>query len=261
MLKRRLWEIVDYAGPEDQDTKPFDIAITVLILLNIVAVCMESVSSLRDRFATAFLVFEALSVAIFSLEYIIRLWSCTVDNRYSHPLWGRLKHATTLLLLVDIIAIVPSYLWFLNLDLRVVRVLRMIRVIRVGKLARYSRALQTLGRVVSRTKDELLVSVSVLLILVFVGSCLMYFAEGTVQPGAFPSIPATMWWTVITLTTVGYGDVYPITTMGKAIAGLLALLGVGLVAMPTGILASGFVEEVQCSSGETRRCKHCDGEL
>jgi voltage-gated potassium channel len=197
------------------------------------------------------------SVAAFTLEYVLRLAACTADTRYRHPVAGRIRYALTPLLLLDLLSFLPCYFAGVAVDLRFVRVLRLVRTVRTGKLARYSRALRTLGQVIAAKREELVVSVSLVLLVLFVAACLMYTAEGHVQPEAFPSIPAALWWTVVTLTSIGYGDVYPITPLGKGIAGCIAVLGMGLVALPTGILASGFIEQIQCARETPGQCPHC----
>ena len=125
------------------------------------------------------------------------------------------------------------------------------------KLGRYSRALATLKRALGGKKEELVTTISFMLLMILIASSLMYFAEHEAQPESFSSIPAAMWWSVATLTTVGYGDIYPVTVTGKILGGVIALLGVGMVALPTGILGSAFVEEIAKESREGETCPHC----
>jgi voltage-gated potassium channel len=132
------------------------------------------------------------------------------------------------------------------------------RLLRIAKLGRYYRALHIMSRVIRNQKEELILTVSVMLILLVISSALMYHAENGAQPENFPDIPATMWWSIVTLTTVGYGDVYPITSTGKALAAIIAVFGIGMVALPAGIIGSGFVEEIQnkgVKDGDC--CPHC----
>ncbi len=150
-------------------------------------------------------------------------------------------------MIVDLFAIAPSLLPFVGVDLRVFRIVRVFRVFRVFKLGRYTRAFEVISRVVIRTREELLVSLSFVLVLLLVASCLMHYAEAVAQPEHFGSIPDAMWWAIVTLTTVGYGDVYPVTGWGKLIAGVMAILAIGLVGLPTGILGAGFVDEMQAA--------------
>ncbi|MBN1512733.1 MAG: ion transporter [Phycisphaerae bacterium] len=259
-IRKRVREIVVVARPGDIASRAFDIAIVALILLNVTAMIAESVQRVYLRMPRFFTVFEYTSVAVFSVEYAMRLWSCVEETRYSRPVLGRLRFALTPLALVDLLAVLPFYLPFVNVDLRVLRVLRVMRIMRLAKLGRYSESLQTLGRVVAARKEQLLSTVFILLILLVISSCLMYYGEHEAQPQSFSSIPAAMWWAVATLTTVGYGDVCPITPIGKLMASVIAVLGIGMFALPTGILGAGFVEEIN-SRKRVKRCPHCGNEI
>lgn len=157
--------------------------------------------------------------------------------------------------MIDLLAIAPFYVGtaVFAFDLRVLRALRLFQFLRLLKLVRYSEAMQRFGRVAARKRDDLVLSTAGSSLLLVVASSLMYFVERDAQPETFSSIPATLWWGVVTLTTVGYGNVYPVTTAGKLLGGVVAVLGVGLFALPASILASGFIEE----GSEPRRCPHC----
>lgn len=255
-LRQRLWEIVEVARPGDQASRVFDSVILSLIVLNVAAVIVESMGSMQARFGAFFDAFEVLSVAVFTVEYTIRLLSCVEDGRFRGPLLGRLRFAITPLALVDLIAILPFYLAFLEVDLIYVRALRLFRILRIAKIGRYLSAFSLFGRVLRSRKEELVLTTGLMFVLLLVASCLMYFAETAVQPEQFPNIPAAMWWAVATLTTVGYGDVYPITAVGRLLGAVVAILGIGLFALPTGILGSGFVEEIQARR-ESPLCPHC----
>ena len=239
--------------------------IVLLILLNVLAVVLETVEPVGAAYAGFFHRFDQFSVAFFTLEYALRLWSVTVRPRFAHPVTGRLRYAATPMAVVDLVAILPFYLPALGLDLRVVRSLRLLRVFRLLKLTRYSRSLQTLAAVLRDKKDDLAVVLYVLVILLVLVSSLMYYAEHEAQPNAFSSIPATMWWGVVTLTTVGYGDVFPVTPVGKVLGALTAILGIGMFALPAGLLATGLIEELHRQRGADRaragggaaRCPHC----
>jgi len=219
---------------------------------------LETVSSLASQNMGLFDAFEVFSVSVFTVEYLVRLWACTSDDRFGHPLKGRLRFAATPLALVDLLAILPFFLpMLIPLDLRFLRALRLFRLFRLLKMARYSQALRILGGTVRHKKEELLIAVFVILILLVIASTLMYSAENDAQPEAFSSIPATMWWGVATLTTVGYGDIYPVTVVGRFLVAIIAILGIGMFALPAGILGSGFIEEIQKTRGERITCPHC----
>jgi voltage-gated potassium channel len=260
-LRRRTHEVLEVAGSGDRLSRYFDIFILSLIALNVVAMVFETVQPVYACCPIAFQAFEIFSVIVFSIEYLLRLWSCTASGRYAHPVRGRLRFAFSFLGLIDLLAIVPFYLPFLGIDLRFFRAVRLLRVFRVAKLGRYSKAIQTFGRVFKEQKEELVASAFILLLLLLIASCVLYYAEREAQPEAFGSIPAAMWWGVATLTTVGYGDVAPITVVGKLIASVIAILGIGVFALPTGILAVGFVEDVRRQKGETVTCPHCGADI
>ncbi len=245
--------------PGDEDSKYFDPLMMGLIVLNVMAVVLETVNWIYVRYEAFFRIFDLFSVAVFSAEYVLRLWSCTADPRFGHPLWGRLRYMITPLAIIDLLAILPFYLYFILPDMRFLRAVRLFRLFRVLKLARYSESLQTFIDVLKLKKEELLLMFFTILILLIVSSSLMYEAEHKVQPEAFSSIPAAMWWGIVTLTTVGYGDVYPKTVMGKFVGSIVVILGIGLFALPTGVLASGFAEVLQRKKEEKRItiCPHC----
>lgn len=248
------------SAPGDRASRAFQIFILSLISLNVLALILESVEEIRAVAGTWFRVFEIVSVIIFTVEYAFRLWACTASPAYSQRLRGRLRFARTPFAVMDLLAILPFYLPFTGLDMRFIRAVRLFRVFRIMKVARYSSALQTLGRVCKRTKEQLVTTLCVLCVLLVLAASLMYHAEHAAQPEAFSSIPAAMWWGVATLTTVGYGDVYPVTTIGKILASVIAILGIGMFALPTGILGAAFVEEIQRQRGP-KKCPHCGKQL
>ncbi|MCX7871993.1 MAG: ion transporter [Verrucomicrobiae bacterium] len=257
-FKNRIFRILEGNYEKDSSGHAFNIFITILILLNVLAVILETVESIKQRFSPFFLIFEYISVAVFTVEYVLRLWSCVSERKYNHPVVGRIRFAITPLALVDLFAILPSFLpMFMACDLRFIRILRLFRFFRIFKLARYSESLKILANVLKQKKEELLVIIFVLFILVTVSSCLMYFAENEAQPKSFSSIPAAMWWCIVTLTTVGYGDIYPVTTTGKILGAIIAVLGIGMFALPTGVLASAFVEELGKKHEREIICPHC----
>lgn len=245
-LRKRVWEIVEIARPGDRPSRIFDLGIRALILLNVIAVVLETVPELDAIAHDFFAGFEAISVAVFSVEYVARVWSAVEDPAYgrSGPVFGRLRFAKTPLALVDLFAVLPSLLPMVGFDLRLLRGARLFRLVRILKLTRYSKSLRTLGRVFRRARRQLVLTLSGVAFLLLVASAAMYFAEHAAQPEAFSSIPEAMWWGIVTLTTLGYGDVYPVTVMGRIMGGLFALSGILLVALPTAILGAGLVEEM-----------------
>lgn len=238
-----------------------DAGIMLLIALNVTAVILATVDPLYQQYESYFYAFEAFSVTIFTIEYLARIWTATEHPDYDAPVVGRLKFALTPFLIVDLLAIIPFYLGAFFIDLRFLRILRLVRFLRVFKLARYSESLRSFGRVIREKREDLVIAVAVTIMLLLVSSSLMYYVEHTAQPEAFSSIPETFWWGVVTLTTVGYGDVYPITPLGQFLAALIAFFGIGLFALPASILASGFIEDDEDQRSEYEYCPHCGEKL
>nr|WP_274704479.1 ion transporter [Salinimicrobium profundisediminis] len=235
----------------------FDVFIISLILLNILALVLESVIPIKQQYHEQFVLFETFSVLIFTLEYVLRVWSANVKPKYSRSVIGNFKYACTPLAVIDLLAILPFYLPFLGIDLRLLRMFRIFRVFRLFKIARYLTALELMERVLIKKKEELMVSLIFTVFLLLLASTLMYYVENEAQPEHFSSIPETMWWGIATLTTVGYGDMYPVTGLGQFLGGIIAIIGIGLFALPTGILAAGFSEEVSQKAKKEGACPNC----
>lgn len=253
-LKERIFTILE---PGDKGSHPFEVFITALIVLNVIAVILQTVEWIYAQFFAIFDAFEVISVAIFTAEYILRLWSCTVDPRFKDPLAGRIRFAFKPLTLIDLLAILPFYLPMILPEMRSIRAIRLFRLFRILKLARYSRSLNTFMDVLRLKKDELEVMLFALIVMLVVSASVVYQLEHDAQPEAFSSIPAAMWWGVVTLATVGYGDVYPVTPAGKLVGSIVVILGIGLFALPTGILASGFSEVLSSRKSKGERIVHC----
>jgi voltage-gated potassium channel len=265
-LKRQIYRIVEVTHHDDLLGKLFDVFMIVLISLNVLAFTFETVDSISIPYKSYFNDFEAISTLIFTLEYAVRLWTCTLESRYRHPILGRVKFALTPLSMVDFISILPYYLFLFFPSLVFIRELHLLRLARLFKIGRYSESMRTLGKVIASKQEDLFSTLFTVFTLLMISSSLMYFAEHAAQPEQYPNIPSSMWWGIITLTSVGYGDVAPITPTGKILGGMIAVLGLGLVALPTGIIASGFAEEVEKKRAKQRqnhisRCPHCSGDL
>lgn len=262
-IKQRTFEVVEVAQSEDRVSRLFDIAMMTLVCANIAVVMLETVQSVNLRYGTWLRTFDAVSAVIFTVEYVLRIWSCVTDPRYAHPIKGRLRFALTPLAIIDLLAILPFFIpIFFSVDLRVVRAFRLFRLLRVLKLSRYSESMRVLGNVVRNKREELSVCLFTGLILLIVASSIMYFVEHEAQPDNFASIPGSMWWGVATLTTVGYGDVYPITPLGRLLGAAVSILGIGMFALPAGILASGFADEIRnARQKEVFLCPHCGEEI
>lgn len=260
-IRRRTWEIIEGKNQRDTAGRVFGMAILTLIFLNVTAVIIGSVQSVQDRWGAFLDIFETVSVIVFTLEYAARLWSCTADPRFGGTLRGRIRCALQVMSVIDLLAILPFYLPFAGLDLRSVRVLRLLRILRIAKAGRYYSSLKLIKYVLQSKKEELVLTSALMGLLLVVSSTVLYYCENAAQPEVFSSIPATMWWAVATLTTVGYGDMYPATLAGKFCASIIAILGVGMFALPAGILGAGFVEAIQKHKGASQKCPHCGKEI
>jgi len=263
-LRQRVWELLDVnedpqSGVADWDW--VDVILLVLILLNVLAVILETVQSLQLRFGTAFWAFEVFSVGVFSVEYAARIWACTADPRYRQPIIGRLRYVSSFGGVVDLLAILPFYVSLAvpaaALDLRILRVLRLLRFARVLKLARYSDSIVRMKRVIGARRGDLGVALAAVGVVLILASSAIYYVEVDTQPDVFTSIPAAMWWGISALTTVGYGDITPVTPLGKFLGGIIQLLGIAIFALPAGIIAAGYEEESRRNAPGPGICKSC----
>lgn len=239
--------------------RAFQVFITSLICANVMLVIAETELALADPYGFLFHPLEIFSVAVFTGEYALRILTCPLDQKYRNVRFARLRLAFTPMMLVDLAAILPFFLPFIVIDTRFVRIIRLFRLFRIFKLSRYSESMQTLGKVFRMRAGDLSVAFFVIVIVWIFSSALMYYAEHEAQPEAFGSIPASMWWGVITLATIGYGDVVPVTIAGKIIGTGVAMLGIAVYAIPTGIMASAFTEELR-KKKRGNRCPHCGKE-
>ncbi|CAM3054558.1 ion transporter [Acinetobacter celticus] len=215
----------------------------VLILANVAAVLLESVNDIYQSYRLFFDMFEHLSIAIFSFEYLLRMWSIAEKEPFESAWKNRLKWIKSGGAIIDLLAILPAYInFFVPIDLRFLRILRLLRLL---KLTRYFVSLQILLRVIEREKGSFQAVVFILSIMIVMAAACVYVVESKAQPDVFTSIPASMWWAVVTLTTVGYGDVTPITPLGRFLGAIITVLGVGLAALPAGILANGLANELE----------------
>ena len=258
-IKKRVFEIIQAANENDTASRIFDISIIALIILNVILVIADTFS-LPPLINEISSIMETISVIIFSIEYICRVWTSDLLFPKNKPFISRLKYIFSFMALIDLFAILPFYIPFIiKIDLRVLRMLRIIRLFRVFKINRYTSALTSIATVFKKKKNQLISSIFVVLLLMIVASVLMYNVEHEAQPEAFENAFSALWWAVATLTTVGYGDIYPITVLGKILSAVIALLGIGLVAVPTGIISAGFMENIESETekDEIKYCKYC----
>lgn len=254
-LRRTLYLILETARDGDRLSRIVDLILMAVISLSIIAVVLESIPAVEARFAAFFYWLEVCTVCIFSVEYVLRVWTAAEDPSFGDPryhwLTNRLRFMVTPHAIIDLMAILPFYLFtfglFGSFDMRFLRAIRLLRVL---KLTRYSSAFDMLVTCCKDNLSALAASFFVLLTVMLLAASGMYFFERGAQPVAFGSIPAAMWWSFATLTTVGYGDVTPITVGGKIFGALITVVGIGMVALPTGILASGYAQQLRLRSDE-----------
>jgi voltage-gated potassium channel len=253
-LRARTAELLDLPEPGDSLSWAVDVLIIGLIVINVTAMTLETVTPLRDSWQALFDVIEHTSLLVFTIEYLLRVWSI-VDSkwqeRYRHPVWGRLHFMRSPMAIIDLLAVLPFWLQMLfPIDLRFLRIVRLLRVL---KLTRYSAATNLLFEVVREKARVLGASLFMVFLLLMVAATATYLVEHEVQPDDFGSIPAAMWWSIVTVTTVGYGDVVPVTATGKILGSLLGFIGVAMVALPAGILSAGFSDAMDRRRNSLRR--------
>ena len=244
-IRLRVHEFLELSHPDDRWGVGFDYFMMVLIVLNVFAIIFETVSALDRLMGGFFFAFEVFSVAIFTVEYGLRVWSCTEDriNNYGHPIFGRLRFMVSPMAIIDFLAFAPFYLSAVfGVDLRILRIFRLLRLL---KLTRYSPALLIIGAVMRSQQKALTAAVFIMLTALLFSSSIVFLFEREIQPEKFASIPQSMWWAIATLTTVGYGDVAPMTIGGKLFGALTMIMGIGMFALPTGVIATGFAQEIR----------------
>lgn len=256
-IKRRIFEIIEVSENGDKLSKIFDIFIMLLIVMNVIMVIIDTFA-IPPIMQTISKNVEIVSVTIFTIEYILRVWTADLYYKDKPAIVARIKYIFSFMAIIDLLAILPFYLpMIISIDLRVLRTLRIIRLFRIFKINRYTTALNTIGRVFRRKASQLVSSMLIVFMLMLIASVIMYNVEHEAQPEQFKNVFQAMWWAVATLTTVGYGDIYPITIIGKVLSAVIAVLGIGLVAVPTGIITSGFSEIVTAEKDKKKYCPYC----
>lgn len=249
-IKTKAYELVN-------NSKIFEVIIIALIIINTSSVVAETFN-LSANVKSVLSVIETISVIIFTAEYVLRVWTADILHSSLSHARARIKYVLSFMAIIDLLAIMPFYLpMLIPIDLRALRTLRLVRLLRLFKINRYTKALSTIAEVFKRKASQLISSLLVVGLLMLITSLIMYNIEHEAQPDKFNNVFQALWWSVATLTTVGYGDIYPITVAGKILSTIIALLGIGLVAVPTGIITAGFSEIIEDDNDDKKYCPYC----
>jgi len=247
-LRKRLYLELEPDAHEGAGLSRTNLFIVLLVVASFIALALETEPSLSPAWKQGIVLFNYFIIAIFALEYVVRLWVAGEDPRY-RGVSGRIRYMCSASAIADLIAFLPELLWILLVGTegeQALMMLRILRLTRLVKIARFMPAFDILGAALSRSRGQLFTTLAVALVLVYVSAVVLYFIEGVgAQREEFGSIPRAVWWAIATLTTVGYGDVYPETTLGRVAASVIALAGIGVVALPAGVFASAFSDELR----------------
>lgn len=251
VLEHRIYNLI---REDDINTFQADVVDGFLIFLVLLSVMVAFFSTfeLSTGFQRTFIVMEFIFVIIFTIEYVLRLWTAELIYPNLKPIQARLRYALTPMALIDLFSIVPFYLPLFGFSMGSFQAIRLVRLLRVFKINRYTNSLLVIGEVLRKRAAQLLSSILVILVLMFIAAMLMYDIEHIAQPEVFDNALSALWWAMATITTVGYGDIYPITTIGRILSAFITFMGIGLTAIPTGIISAGFIEQ----SREMKRKGH-----
>ncbi|HEY1960802.1 MAG TPA: cyclic nucleotide-gated ion channel [Rhizomicrobium sp.] len=245
-LRRRLYRVLEAGHILNWQVLLFEAFLITLIIANVIAVTLDTVKGIGTEYATYFYWFETVSVVIFAIEYSLRLWVSIEDPRYGArgAVWGRVRYALSPVMVIDFLSFAPSIVGIFVPSALDLRVLRLFRLLRLMKIARYSPALSTLIEVIKSERRALLGTLLLIICITVISAYLMYVIEGSIQPDKFGTLPTSLYWAVTTLTTTGYGDITPVTALGRIVAGVTMMLGLAMFALPVGIVATNFVTEI-----------------
>ena len=249
-LRHRLYVQMEPTAREQAGLSPFNLFIVILVLLSFLALALETEPTMSDAWMQVIDVFNIVIIIVFAFEYLLRIWAAG-ENPHYRGVRGRIRYVCSAYALADLVAFLPELLWLLlapdSASAQVIMVLRVLRLARLAKIARFIPAFDLLGATLSRAGHQLVTTLAMAMVLVYISAVLLYFVEGVggQQQESFASIPRAIWWAVATLTTVGYGDVYPVTALGRFFASIIAIAGIGMVALPAGVFASAFSDEIR----------------
>lgn len=258
-MKQTIYNIIRKHGKGPLN-RWFNFTIIFLIILSLVEIILESFEEFQLKHKVWLNIIEDTTVIVFTIEYLLRLYTADMSYKKLTPFKARLKFIFSGEGIVDLLAILPFYLPLLGFDFRFLRTLRLVRLLRIFKINRYTNSLSILKSVFKDKLPDIGVAFFLLIIFLLITSVLMYYVEKDAQPENFPNIVASFWWSIITLTTIGYGDVVPITTVGKIITGFISVISIGIIAIPTGIISSGFISKLE-EKKRKNYCPHCGEKL
>lgn len=236
MLRKNISLALDPEMRAEPGLSHANVAIVSLICLSIIIGVLETEDVVANQFGAIFSTAHVFFFLIFSVEYAARIYGAPINPRYP----SSFRYALTFPSILDLVVLLSFLLPIFGLETALLRMFRAARLFRLARIGRYSLAVQLIMNAISERRYELGISVVIALSLMLLSACALYIAERHVQPDEFGSIPRAIWWSVATLTTVGYGDIVPVTVMGRIAAGFTALTGIGIIALPTGILAGAF---------------------
>jgi voltage-gated potassium channel len=259
-IKEAIYDTLVNEKSRTLASRIFNIFIIILIICYIIIFAISTIGDILTKNYKFFIIFEALIIIIFTVEYILRIWSCNIDKRFSGIIKGRLKYMVTPLMLIDLMAIAPFYLvLFTQIDLKYLALGRLFRLLRIFHFSFFNRAFNVLTRAIRKKSRELVITLLTVLVLIFFCAVIIYAAEHRAQPDVYKSIPDSIYWAFVTFSTVGYGDMTPVTPFGRFFTAIASFLGVGLIAIPAGIISSGMTEVVRemQSKQKKNKCPNC----
>lgn len=245
-VEQKIYNLIRSDHKDATIANSVDVGLMILVLFSVVVAFMNTFS-LSKNFTTTLGILEIIFVFLFTVEYIIRIWTAEFIYPNLSPFRSRLRYARTPMAIVDLLSILPFFLPLFGISSGTLQAIKIVRLLRIFKINRYTNSLSIIARVLKNRASLLFSSIIVILVLIFIAAMLMYDIEHQAQPEVFDNALSAMWWAMATITTVGYGDIYPITTLGRIISALITFLGIGLAAIPTGIISAGFIEEAQKS--------------
>ncbi|WP_321506587.1 ion transporter [uncultured Methanoregula sp.] len=264
-LQKQVYEILESRSRELPAGIFLSRALLLLILINVIAAVIETDAWFFHTYGRTLDIIAVFSVFVFSAEYILRVWCCTQNPAYQSPVTGRLRYMVTPAAIIDLFVILPFFCLPFVVHKGVTSFIRFLRIFWILKIGHYTRSLGIFSRVFKAKREEIFIAFFVMLVLLVIGSALIFFAENEAQPTKFSSVLASMWWGIETMATIGYGDMVPVTPLGKIIAAFVAVVGIGLFALPAGILASGFIDEYNKTRNNMQTppkiCPHCGKEI